>query len=79
MSSNSWKCRVLRTPDGGVVMNVPEDLAKALRITPGDELQVDKARNGFFDLWKVEPPLDPEVFAERLIRLRRNASRKDAT
>lgn len=71
MSERAWDCRIIRTTDGSLVMDVPEDLAKALRVTAGDELAVVKARNGFFEMWKPESTINPVELIERLNSIRR--------
>ena len=68
-----WKCRVIRTTDGGLVLDLPEELATALAVASGDDVLISKARNGMFDMWKVEPPIDPAEMVERMNRICRDA------
>ena len=60
-----WKCLLMRTTDGSIVMEVPADLAEALRANSGDELEIAKGRNGMFDLWKAERPRGQEALVDR--------------
>lgn len=69
MNSGEWKCRIVRATDGGLVLDLPEELVKALCVTSGDDIVVAAARNGFFEMWKHEPPFDPEEMIKRANRI----------
>jgi antitoxin component of MazEF toxin-antitoxin module len=73
MLEEVWKCRIMRATDGSLVMDVPQELAEALRAASGDDLEVTKTRNGLFELWKPEPPFDPEGMVEYMNRICREA------
>ena len=73
MSADEWKCRVIRTTDGGLVLDLPEELATALAVTSGDDIVISQSRNGMFDLWKDEPPFDPSEMIDRMNRICREA------
>jgi len=75
MSSETWRCRVIRSTEGALVMHLPDGLADALHVASGDEIDVARGRGGMFDLWKVEPPVDWSIIVERLNRLTREESR----
>ena len=66
-------CRVVRTTDGSLVLDLPDDLAAALDITSGDKVEVAKDWNGMFDMWKVEPPIETSEMIERMNRICREA------
>ena len=73
MAAGEWRCRVIRTTDGGLVLDLPEELAEQLAVTSGDDIIVAKARNGFFDMWKEEPPLDSAEMIDWMNRICREA------
>ncbi len=69
MAAGEWKCRVIRTNDGGLVLDLPGDLAEKLGVTSGDDIIVEKARNGFFEMWKEEQSFNPAEIIDRMNRI----------
>ena len=72
MQSNVWTCEIMRTSNGRLAIELPDDLATMIGVSEDRTVEIAKARNKQFDLWlslRPEEKIRPGALAERLAKL----------